>query len=259
MPKYEIKGTGKETGRKRKKVIYADSEYAARVIIESEGTLIDTIIQLPPDLPTENQLNYAKDLGIQIPLNATREDVSNLISMAVDGDKPTTERHRQFAKYFGIEVNDYIGKKAMFDLIQYRLTMPGREKELISWFTYRVYRGLVHGLENAPIEGPDDQGIQRIAEQLLNSETVIKSIRRYNGRDLIWFGEYTSPDHCLYYGGSNRTEAYKQVSSMLKDHIMPIHMSPKTINQEMHVSKQSGGCLLLVIFTILISMLIMRL
>lgn len=160
MPIYEIKGNGKDSGRKRTRVYSAANEDAARQLAEVDGTTVEEIVELPPDPPTEHQLDYAKDLGIAIPVGATKNDVSDLISMKLDKDKPATERHRGFARRYGIEVSNYIGKRALFDRIQAALIAPGREKELVPWFTYRIYRELVNGADGAPIQGPDDPLIQ---------------------------------------------------------------------------------------------------
>jgi hypothetical protein len=114
---------------------------------------------------------------------------------------------------YGIEFTDHIGKKALFNRIQAALVAPGREKELLFWFTFRVYRELVGGADNAPIEGPDDPIIGKIADELVTDEQIVRSVRRYEGRELIWFGEWTSPEGYVRTGGSNRTAAYKRVSS----------------------------------------------
>ncbi len=217
MPIYEVKGKEKDTVRKRTRIYSAANELEATRLAEVDGTLVDEITEIPSEPPTERQLDYAKDLGISIPANATKDDVSDLISLKVDRDKPITARHKKFGKAYGIEFTDYIGKKALFNRIQAALIAPSREKELLSWFTFRVYRELASGADNAPIKGPDDPIIKEIAEELVSEEKIIKSVRRYEGTELIWFGEWTSPDGHVHTGGSNRTAAYKQVSSMLKE------------------------------------------
>lgn len=263
MPSFEIKGRGKESGRNRARIYSAANENAARQLAEIDGTTVEEIVELPPDLPTERQLDYAKDLGIAIPVGATKNDVSDLISMKVDGDKQATERHMDFARKYGIEVSRYIGKRALFDQIQAALIAPGREKELVSWFTYRVYRELVNGADDAPIKDPDDPKIQAIAGQLDGDEAVIKSVRRYAGRELIWFGEWTSPDGCVQTGGSNRTAAYKQASSLLRDKIgIPArrteNASAKQSTQQGNIrgkqtANDSKGCLSVIVLAPIVS------
>lgn len=262
MPRYEIQGNGKDSGRKRTRVYSAANEDAARQLAEVDGITVEKIVELPPDMPTEPQLDYAKNLGIAIPAGATKTDISSLISMKVDGDKPSTERHIGFAKKYGIEVSRYTGKRALFDLIQAALIVPGREKELMSWFTYRVYRELVNGADVAPIEGPDAPLIQEIAVQLEGDEAVIKSVRRYAGRELIWFGEWTAPDGFVQTGGSNRTAAYKKASSLLREKTgISIRgsgsMGAKQSAQQQNVGKKQTasepkGCLSVIVLALIV-------
>lgn len=224
MPRYEVIGKSKVSKRRRKRIYSAINEQEARQLAESDDTFIDgafieEIVELPPEPPTERQLDYARDLGIQIPDGATKNDLSVMISMKVDQDNPATDRHKSFAKKYAVEVSQFIGKKALFDCIQAALITTGREKELVSWFVYRVYRELVKGNNSAPVEGPDDPIVQDIVSQICNDEAIVKSIRRYRGRDLIWFGEWTAPSGRVYKGGSNRTVAYKTISSLLREKI----------------------------------------
>lgn len=262
MPSYEIKGKGKDSGRKRTRVYSAMNEDAAKQLAEIDGTTVEEFVELPPDPPTERQLEYAKDLGIAIPVDATKGDVSDLISMNLDEDKPASERHREFARRFGIEVSRYIGKRDLFDRIQAALIATGRENELVSWFTYRVYRELVNGADGAPIEGPDNPIIQEIAGQLESDEAVIKSVRRYAGRELIWFGEWTSPEGFVQTGGSNRTAAYKRASSLLRDKARISTRSPGNSGAkknppqrsigEKQIAKESKGCLSVIVLALIL-------
>ncbi|BBO87021.1 hypothetical protein [Desulfosarcina ovata] len=260
MPRYEIQGKGKDTGRKRKRTYSAASESEARQLAEEDGTLIEEVTEIPPDPPTQRQIDYAKDLGISIPANATKDDVSDLISLKVDRDKPSTERHKKFARAYGIEFTDYIGKKALFNRIQAALVSPGREKKLLSWFTFRVYRELISGADNAPIDAPDDPIIEEIAEELVTDEKILKSVRRYEGSELIWFGEWTSPDGYVHTGGSNRTAAYKQVSSMLKERAQFPKNEQKKVRSSAHARdgnqkdrSEPKGCLSVMMVVLLIS------
>lgn len=217
MPSYEIIGHGGDTGRKRTKVYKAYNESEAIAAAENEGTMVDSISRLPDDPPTDAQLAYAADLRIGVPQNATKWEVRDLISCCADNDKPSTERHRWFANLYRVECTCHTGKKDLFDRIFAHLKTPGREKEMASWFTYRVYRRLVNGMDNAPVTAPDAPIIQDIAAILVEDTSAVASMRRYDGRDLIWFGQWTSPDGYQHEGGSNRTIAYKQASMMLRE------------------------------------------
>lgn len=220
MPKYEITGKGKDTGRKRRRTYFARNEIIARQLAEKDGTVVEEVVELPPpplEPPTEKQLEFAKELGISIPPNTTKDDLSFLITLKVDRDKPATERHMAFAEGFGINVADRIGKKGLFNWIHHELSARGRESELLSWFAFRVYRGLTDAADDAPIQGPDHPIIQGIAKELENDQKILGSVRRYEGKDLIWFGEWTAPSGVVVTGGSNRTLAYKQISSMLRE------------------------------------------
>jgi hypothetical protein len=253
----------KESGQKRKRIYSTAPKSEARRLTKNDGILVEEVTELPPDPPTDRQLEYAKDLGISIPPDATKDDLSDLISLKVDKDQPSTERHREFVKKYGIELTEFVGKKALFDRIQAALVAPGREKELLSWFTFRVYRELAKSAANAPIQGPDDQTIQEIAEELVSDEKIVKSIRRYEGRELIWFGEWTSPDGYVHTGGSNRTVAYKQVLSLLKEKaIFPekshkkASSAPPVRNWNKKNISESQGCLSVIVFAFLISVCI---
>ena len=167
--------------------------------------------------PTERQVNYAKDLGIEILPWMTKVDVSAAISAHVENDRPATDRHFGFARQYGVNVSSLTGKKDLFDQIFFALNAPGREMDLASWFVFRVYRTLMHGDEHAPIDDPSHTAIREIAEELCRHESAGKSIRRYKGRELIWFGSFTTPSGEVYMGGSDRTIAYKMAAFSLRN------------------------------------------
>lgn len=189
----------------------------ARGNVFANRSSIDSIMQVPPDPPTEEQIAYARDLGISIPLGASKEELSDLIGARLQKDEPAALHFQAFAKRHGILFTQYTGKKSLFDRIFARLRRPGREEEMTAWFVFRVYRELVGGKPDVSIKDPDAEFIREIARQLVQDEAVVKSIRRYQGRDLVWFGEWTSPDGTVHNGGCNVTIAYKQASSLLRE------------------------------------------
>lgn len=58
MPKYEIKGQGKDTGRKRKRTYWASTENDARQLAEEDKTLVEEVIELPTEPATVDFLNH---------------------------------------------------------------------------------------------------------------------------------------------------------------------------------------------------------
>lgn len=130
MPRYEIVGYGRETGRKRVRIYEAKNEEDAIMMAASEGTIVDTQkIKILPDMPaTENQIEYAKDLDIKIPKNATKKELTKLISLAVDEDWPT-KKTKQQARKLGIKIPAGITDTELLDLIDDEETEIENEKD----------------------------------------------------------------------------------------------------------------------------------
>ena len=181
--------------------------------------LLDSVVERPSEPATERQLAYAKDLGVSVPPGASTDELSDLIDARLRHDKPAALHFQAFAKRHGVQFTQYTGKKSLFDRLFARLCTPGREEDMAAWFVFRVYRELVGGKPGVSIKDPDAEVVREIARQLVRDVSVVKSIRRYQGRDLVWFGEWTSPDGTLYSGGSNKTIAYKWASSLLREKV----------------------------------------
>ena len=225
MPSYEVRGRNKRTNRAIERAYSAHDESEARAIAESNGIAVESVRIRQDAPPTEAQLSYAKDLGIVVPDDATKSDVSDMISCRVDHDKPATERHKSFARMYNVEYTEYVGKKKLFNMIFTALQHPSRTIDMVSWFVYRVYRELVNGADDAPIKRPENPIIKEIAQNMANDSSVVKSIRRYEGSDLVWFGEWTAPSGLFCTGGSNNTIAYKHASSLLRE---KLKLSPRS-------------------------------
>lgn len=229
MRRYQISGTGTSTGRKRKRVYSATSEEHARELATADETAVDIIEELPPEPPSESQLSFAAELGIALPPGVGKHDVSALISRHTQRDKEPTARHWGFAASYGVEANQHVGKKMLFDTIHASLTHPGREHELVEWFTFRVYRELVKGADSALLDSPKSPLFTAIAHELAADGKVVESVRRYDGQQLIWFGNWTSPDGREHQGGSKRTTAYKRVADLLRARVeIPAKAAPST-------------------------------
>lgn len=260
MPKYKISGKSRGSSRKRVITHQAINKISARVHAEGEGIDVTEIIQLPEEPPTERQIEYAVSLGINIPNGSTKSELSDLIRVATDKDKPSDARHINFAKIYGLYCTRYIGKKLLFDRIQEELIKPGNELNLISWFAFRVYRELVSGKINPELDDPRNAIFMSIAQELISDDKVIKSIKRYTGRDLIWFGEWTSPSGYLMSGGSIQTIAYKTVSKILRTKLSLTVQEKVNDNGGIkhEFSSDSKGCLLIILTVVVIKVIVLR-
>ena len=118
MPRYEIVGFGRETGRKRVRIYEAKDEEDAILMAAADGTIVDTQkIKILPDAPaTESQIEYAKDLDIKIPKGVTKKELSKLISQAEDEDWPR-KKTKQQARKLGIKIPAKITDMELLDLI----------------------------------------------------------------------------------------------------------------------------------------------
>jgi hypothetical protein len=92
VPRFQINGFGRESGKRRSRVYSAADEEAARAIAFNDGTVIESISEMPPDLPqpaTESQKNYAEGLGIEFDPSITKSEISVLIAERVKADNET--------------------------------------------------------------------------------------------------------------------------------------------------------------------------
>lgn len=121
MPRFEIIGVGRSTGRKRVRIYEAKDQEDAIMMAASDGTVVETDkIKILPEPPaTEAQLVYAKDLDIKIPKNPTKAQLSRLINTAVEEDWPT-RKQKQKARKLGIQISAGITEDELDDLISER-------------------------------------------------------------------------------------------------------------------------------------------
>lgn len=166
--------------------------------------------------PTDNQINYARSLGIYIPFGITCNELSDLISNVENNDKLATDRHKTFADLYGVQYTKNVGKKSLFKRIQYEIFSNKKENYMATWFIFRVYRSLVRGQEDVSIHSPDNNTIKEVAVTLLENPKFLNSLKRYSDSDLRYFGEFIDSQGGIHYGASKTTNAYNLVSDELK-------------------------------------------
>jgi len=167
--------------------------------------------------PTERQIAYANSLGINIPVDATLEELSDLISVRVDDDIPANERQQSIAALYGVKFTRFTGKQQLATRILNAVKRPTHENDLAAWFIYRVYRDLIRGTDDTGITGPDHPTIKELVIQFAADEAALSSARRYDAQDLRRFGHWTAHDGTARIGGSKRTAAYEKAAALLKN------------------------------------------
>jgi hypothetical protein len=96
MPRFEIVGIGRETGKKRVRVYAADNKDAAIAAASADGTIVDVgkIRQIPQLPATDEQKQYAKSLEIKFPPNISKIEISRLIDAELkktENENPISE------------------------------------------------------------------------------------------------------------------------------------------------------------------------
>ena len=96
MPRFEVVGIGRETGKKRVHIYEADNKEAAIAAASADGTIVevDKIRQLPEVPATEAQKQYAKSLEIKFSPDISKIEISRLIDAKLkeqDDELPAPE------------------------------------------------------------------------------------------------------------------------------------------------------------------------
>lgn len=217
MPSFEIVGVKAATGRKNKRVYHARDKMAASAQAERDGITPQTIVQLPEPGPTERQISYAQDLGIDIPEDVTCAEISDLIDNAIRHRQPADQRARRFANRYGVEYTRYTNKQSIFKRIHHALTPPEKAEELAAWFLFRVHRHLVHGSTETEIQDADHKGLRVVAAHVVQDEKFMDSIRKgYSEDTLIWFGTFKNRQGESFQGASTRTYAYRTAKDAMQ-------------------------------------------
>lgn len=244
-----VKGKNPKTGRQKTTfaripitVAKAEIPNHPEYLNELEPPYEITVIEQRP--PTEQQINYARDLGLDIPKNAILEDVSGLLDRRLGGGVPNPDL-MTFARNHDLLFSDCISKKGLYNLIF--TTLPLLDQ--IAFFCFSVYRYLSNdrhaNLDSSPHH---DLFYSFAAEQVTNTK-FIDSLDRYEGEDVRFFGRLRikreDSSVTTVTGGDTNTYAYRTVRAFLEQHFTLEKGNTRTIDEsKLNSSKQakSGGC-----------------
>lgn len=210
---FSITGRNQATGRRKTIKTKAISIEDAKEFAISQGLCEPfECIEHPVELPTESQINYATDLEIIIPHDATKEDLRQLIENKLIGDSYIANSDLiDFANHHRMIFSKYIGKKALYDLVFESL----KDTDKIAFFIFCVYRDWSNDRRGNLEIHPSRQKFYDFAFQVCDNEKIVKSINRYTGKQIRYF-KFTNEKGDTYYGGSMSTVAYKAAIEYLE-------------------------------------------
>lgn len=182
--RFVVYGTNPATNRKNKRTYNVGSEAEAIQKAEADGlTAPFEITVKPADEPTDSQLDYAKNLGLQIPEGACKADVSALISRAEDNDTETAPpEFLAFLAARGWRGSSLIGHNAALALVYNFVDNPRDQIALCAYHFDQAENGLTLGnLDTAPRK---DQYLA-FADHVLQTPKALEHYRSWR-RDKTW-------------------------------------------------------------------------
>ncbi|MFY0521050.1 hypothetical protein ACOMCU_24975 [Lysinibacillus sp. UGB7] len=232
---YKIQGKHMETKRTRTLKINAlNEDDAKQQALESGLESCTSMVIIPFDEPTQNQLDYARDLGIQIPAGLTKDDVSALISRKINGDEDYDQGLLEFATNHRIYVSKYIASSDLYGITFHKLSIVDR----IAFFAFAIYRDITRDSHSNLDTHPARNKFYELAASKENDIQFIKSLDRYrSGKEIQHFGEITvidSTGNWTSTAGSVDSIAYKNVRQYLIEQMLISESTPyrkKTIHK----------------------------
>lgn len=252
---YKVKATFSETNEKKEFFFNAKSDAEIIELLKNSGFIEPFVIkEVNLGKPTPKQIEYASSLNIQIPLEATKVDLSALISKKTDNDDNPNDDLLEYATEKGLTFSRYIGTKALYELIFDSMTLNDK----VAFFIFSVYKQLSDDSSSNLNKHKHKNLIYVYANELQTQEKIIKSICNYRGSELIHFGKVMHSDGIETSGGSVNTYAYKTVS----EYVSKTFNTTKTkkINTERSSGytitnsseQKKGGCATVIVFIALI-------
>lgn len=162
--------------------------------------------------PTDRQIDYLKDLtNDNIPQNLSKEDASALIDRFVEKDRIPNPDLFSYAKQMNIPVSYYCGKKRLYNTIFENLPL----RDAIAFFAFCVYKEEFNSYDIANLNfSPHKKLFYDYSDFVCDNESIVKSLYRYRGQDLRYFGTRIYNGHEIH-GGSKNTIAYKNAKQYL--------------------------------------------
>jgi hypothetical protein len=214
--RFSVRGINQESGRKKTITLDVPNNTTPYALVLQQKTLNEPleINEIPFRPPSDRQLEYAHDLGIKIPKDVCLEDVTALISFAVDSDSTPNPELIEYATNKGFMFSEYIGKKSLYDLIFNNLPLVDK----IAFFCFSIYRYLSDDRNGNLDASPYRDAFYSFAQQYEEDKKFVASMLTYEGKDLRYFGTMRikeDNESISVHGGSVSRTAYKTAANYL--------------------------------------------
>ncbi|MFQ5506555.1 MAG: hypothetical protein ACE5F1_17430 [Planctomycetota bacterium] len=188
---------------------------------EAEGTEVESSEELPPEPATEAQLSYARDLGIKIPANPTKEQLSYLIAQRVES--PATRAQLWCLEEYGLSLppNVFASGERVAGFLSQHLG-DQLERELARWYLYGVERYLTRGRWDTPDQSALTRDrVYALADRMVGDPKTLKSLLRelddYTGGLRFTLPDFSSAQEQGEL--SIRTTAFQAARSLLTEEL----------------------------------------
>jgi hypothetical protein len=214
MPFFQITGVSAK-GRKVSRRSNAETERGARSKATGDGVTVESAIRLPLEPASDVQLSYARSLGVRIPSSPNVEQMTDLISRAVEPAASSWLASRAEELGADFDRSRYLGQGYVSRQINEVLPRESHAAlvELAFWYLQSVLKHQRRADWSSPNEsGVEIRRVFSVAEKFISDEKVKKSLtREYNDPlyDFLEFGDG--------WGGkrSTRTTAYASAVELL--------------------------------------------
>ena len=151
-----------------------------------------------PEPPSDHQINYARDLGIQIPESTTKNDISTMITRVLEEDmQPAALSLAQYLHDQTGALSPYESKNTAIGSALYKMNST----EQCAFYAYAVWCRLNgYPLEDLHIS-PDADLFWTIGQSLSTDEKLLRSVRERPCSD--------------FYEPNANTAAFKAVKAQL--------------------------------------------
>lgn len=219
---YQCAATYAATKRKRSLTIEAFNDEEVEKQLDEKGFLKPYDIERIPFLPpTDSQIS---NIGTVDTSRLCAYDVAALLDKKFEHDSNPNPQLLQYATEMKIKLSYCIGKNALYDLIFSTLEL----RDKIAFFVFCVYRwGTDDRYGNLNNSSHKDLFYQ-FSDSHITDDKFIKSLNKYEGKNLKFFGKLTVGDTVVY-GGSAQTIAFKTTMDFLKDHFIIKNTTSKTL------------------------------